>query len=722
MTFVNDDNEVLEVEGKVAMTKQAVSLFGFKVKGDYSVNFRVDNNSETREKLNYQGPQMLNQTAWTRQPWSMMRDGNIFMRGAIVIQSDYGDYLDCYFVSGNSNWISLLSALITTLDLSAYITQLNKATIASKTSATSGIIFPMADWAYAYQKNGSDFYQYPITDQTGSTSFFDFYPCLYLHTLVTEIFQQNGLKISGSVLDDPLYKSFIVTPTNGQMQRPPFKDMTANGSLQVYAFSASYQKYTSFTETSDPDNLFSNNTYTANKTASMYVTLTITSFFSTDVVTIDIYKNGVSVYSAPFPAVVAPYIFTSSLLTYVYGDTFEVYVKSASGAFQLTLNLLIETPVVIGPGDFIDPKYFLPSLACLEVVKFVINYFGCEAYFNQYSKTVRVDIIDKIKLEDAEDWSEYYQSHRNEYSVVQAENNYIRFKENGADESIVNYNASHLTDYGDGNITTGNRIKVENELAKYPFSPSSFGQSLNSMFLTSVPLITLADSGKPQAYTFTIDPGFPANSTQFSWGAASDIIPSGEVIRITNSNGASLGFFISSGGTTTSVVVPLPFTQTDTGYIYRQAITFNDVGARFLAVRPSSLITDFSDKSSISIKDSSGTTTGITTIPYATFSKKTVNYNIDLWQANCAIDNPDSGGFTDPTIVQLYFGKISNILNNPNVRSQLILPEAVFHSFDFSQFVYLKVERLEGYFMVESIANYQESDQETEVNLYMLNG
>src|SRR6478736_2984625 len=103
-------------------------------------------------------------------------NGNILDRGYIVIQSEEPKSLNCFYVSGNSNWINLLTGLITDLNWDSYLVQINKANVLSKASATSGITFPYVDWSYDL-KNG-----FNTRDATNDVevSFQDFYPCLYL--------------------------------------------------------------------------------------------------------------------------------------------------------------------------------------------------------------------------------------------------------------------------------------------------------------------------------------------------------------------------------------------------------------------------------------------------------------------------------------------------------------------------------------------------------------
>ena len=103
----------------------------------------------------------------------------------------------------------------------------------------------------------------------------------------------------------------------------------------------------------------------------------------------------------------------------------------------------------------------------------------------------------------------------------------------------------------------------------------------------------------------------------------------------------------------------------------------------------------------------------------AWFDKPILNKNIDVYKDSLSMSTILSRTYNN-TIDEVYLRPIKNIYNNPTIKAKMRLPESVFQSFDFTSFIYLKTENLEGYFMVESIVNYQDSISETEVNLYMI--
>lgn len=265
MTFRDDNGNELNFDGDFAMTKQSVSIFSGKIKGDVSITFSVDNNSENRATLGYYGPQMLNQVAWTKQAFNRVRNGNVIDRGYIVIQSDEGDTLECYYVSGNSNWVQRLNGLITELTWPftrgnfAYALEFYRVwTFTASSSTTSGIVFPFADYAFDLKK-GYNLYMggYSLVDKNGDRqlrSFCEIYPALFMHSLVEQIGEQNDIKFTGDVFDDAIFKSLVIPPSNGQLKGDPFFNISARGADQadIPNNGSAPVKYNSFTETNDP--------------------------------------------------------------------------------------------------------------------------------------------------------------------------------------------------------------------------------------------------------------------------------------------------------------------------------------------------------------------------------------------------------------------------------------------------------------------------------------
>ncbi len=112
--------------------------------------------------------------------------------------------------------------------------------------------------------------------------------------------------------------------------------------------------------------------------------------------------------------------------------------------------------------------------------------------------------------------------------------------------------------------------------------------------------------------------------------------------------------------------------------------------------------------------------TTISSLHYSVFTAGKSGFNIDNYSANLAVDNPNISGYTNPTTKQVYFGSISKFLQNPDVRAKMIIPESVYREFNFENLIYIKSEKLTGYFFVRSIVNYVDGNTPCEVNLNML--
>lgn len=732
MTFVNDEGEVLDFDGFFAITKRAVSFFKSSIQGDFSVNFSVANNSVNRKVLRYDGPMMLSQVAFTRQPFTLIRNGNPFARGFIVIQQDLGKTLSCFFLSGNANWINLLTGLITELDFSGvtnavnYELQLTASNVNTRMHTTEGIIFPMVDWCYDLNKGGNEWFVANLLDirQDPYQSYFEWYPCFYLHTLVTEIMKQKGLKIAGNILDDKLYQSLVLTPFNGEMKRDNVNITTAYGTAQV-ATGGADQTYVNLTEASDPDNTFSGGIYTSVRSSKIIVTLTIVAVTvsgGVGVAHVGLDKNGVSYaqYSVQTNVGLGTYVVETDG---VAGDVFRVYFSDGplSTSLTLTANVKYDIPTPITVNDYFTPNQFLPALSCVEVIKFVINYFGCASYYNEYSKTITVNIVEKLNIEDAHDWSQYFQGRRVDYAAASAANNYLRLAKS-EDTEIKAYNKAHLVKYGEGNITTDNTLKESNDAVKIPFAPSEFGIGKNGDWLTNIPLVQLVDSGEPFNYT-----AISNEPTRAVYEYAGDVaLVAGQAIRIVDDIAGDIGIYIvenssTAGGTVFVRFYNIQFAQTGTGKLYPQERIFNTIAPRLLIVKPESLFTSISSiDSTYNLYDSAFSGSSKSAMGLGYFCKSKTGLAVDTMRANAAFDNPDIETFTDPGVKELNFRKITSMLRNPIIPVTMTLPEAVYQSFKFDHFIYLKTVDLTGYFWVDSISNYQDSTTPVTVNLLMI--
>lgn len=705
MTFRDDNGNVLETQDDVAITKQSISLFNFQIKGDFSVNFTVSNTNDNRKKLGYYGPTMVNQVAFTRQPWTLLRNGNAFVRGYIAIQDDDTNDLSCFFISGNSNWINLLGGFITELDYSDYQVQI--ANLSNFKSLNSGIVFPVHDWLYNLNKSSKFFVLDNLLDGNNNT-FNEIMPCFYLKSLVQEIFEQSEIKFNGTLFNDFLYNSLLVGPITANIKRQPVNNVTAIGSNQAYASAPNYVKYTSLTAQIDPESTISSGSYIAPRSSVITYKIDINSRSVGTSPTIKIQKNGVdqgskdvttsSYYELSFP---------------VYkGDIVDILVKSNTSAGSWNVDLTVSTNTNIGYLDYVTPNSFLPKYKSIDIVNFIVNFFGCSVYFDDVGKVISINIIENFKREDSYDWSNYYLAHSVRYTIENAKHNYVLFGDSD-DSTIQSYNLNNEIDFANGDIQTGNEFKFSKDLFKIPFSPSYFGQEKSGAWMSSFPLISFQDSGTSITFTDIASSGGLAS---YNVGSTNSFTV-GEVYRIVEDD-KDVGYASVRSKTSDRVVFYRNWPGDTTGTLYKQTATFNSKGPALLVNNPNINVSNFQTGVFATYENTTQTTH--TTYPYAYFAKSRTMMNLDSFKASASFGSINDPLFKDRPIQELYFNKISRLIGNPYFKVMMLLPEPVYKNFMFDRLIYLKTETLIGYFFIDKIVNYVNGSTPVEVDVYML--
>lgn len=224
ISFINDDGGQIQLEEDLLITKQVASFKSFKIKGDISVSFNVENNSVNRKTLGYYGFAQINSPVFSSTPFNLVKNGNILMRGLMVIEEDTGDTLSLYFISGNSDWFKALAFNCREIRTDRFKADWNRTSISASLNKTEGIVFPLVDWFYRGEK--ADRYLNLGTSSGFADSLNDIFPvcdsfpCLFIHTLLGEIANHAGIKIEGDIFDDRFFKTLILTPDSCDVVDP----------------------------------------------------------------------------------------------------------------------------------------------------------------------------------------------------------------------------------------------------------------------------------------------------------------------------------------------------------------------------------------------------------------------------------------------------------------------------------------------------------------------
>lgn len=592
-SFINDRGEI-QIKNEVLITKQVASFKNFKIKGDITVSFSVPNTSENRDVLGYYSPNQLESPVFSSTPFNMVQNGNLLMRGLMVIEEDNGDELLLYFISGNANWFKDLEFSLRDLRNTNYSTVWSLANLQTRVGATDGIVFPIIDWLYKGQK--IDNY---ITDGINpgfgadiDFQVYEYFPCVYIKSVLEQVSNFSGIKIDGTIYKDKFFNSLILTPSSPDIYDP------------------------------------------------------------------------------------------------------------------ITQNLLV-------PGDVVTIESIVPDMKAIELLKWVCVTFSVIPVFDTFSNTLTLDLLDKKPLQ-GDDWSNYLQEYQVRFDQVQ--NNYIRLS--SSDTVFDSYNETRDVQFGEVNINTEKNDGQSKVLYTSPF-PACF-DSVSETQKLAVPYIPMYELDDEEEYVFVSSGN--RGTTEFNgYGFPFDDNSDRFIIRVESQSGNYDGYHKAfkyiSPLTNKKLNTYTLYNGNTSGTIFTQSVSKGSPGSRVLTFIPSIISTDYNSQNfRIGTPDAYDTLSTSATAYY--YKPWYVLYpNLNRFRQGLSYGSIDN--YNDYSIESMYFNYLRGIITSPTIRVKMLIPEAVFASFNF-QFIYLNTGHLNGYYFVETIRNYKDSSTLCEVDLLEL--
>lgn len=614
ISFVTDSGNRIEYNGDFGVTKQVASFKNFKIKGDVSISFTIPNTTNNREALGYYGLNQVNSPVFSNNVFNLLKDGNTLMRGELIIESDTGKDLNLYFISGNANWFRLLDFSCKDIRNNGYNVRWSRAWMDHTRGNTTGIIFPFIDWIFGREKFDNEYWIFNAFDESidplnigGLYTAVNQFPCLYINTLVNELAKVAGIKINGTLLDNKVYNSLLITP--------------------------------------DGPELFNQ-----------------------------------------------------------YGRISTFNIRNNSLAASQGIN------------DLIHIQDIAPDMTAIDMIRWLIITFGCVPVYDVYSSTLTLNILDKIEKSTSEDWSAYIQNCTIRYNQYQ--NNYIKVAEPVEDE-LIEYNIGRDVKYGELNIESGKEDGSTNDLYESPF-PAVKDAVGTTPIKHATPFVKFYDltDGDPIPYTSVSigTNGFAQFNCAFNFDSSSISEGDNIIIRIDDDNGTYDGYHIAIDASNVMVLTGALFLSNSTGTLYIQRITSVQSKPRILVCVPDISVTRFQSKTFLGLYQDE-ITGSILRAAYAYHAKPFYSDYSFLNGNKTGMIYGDVSGIIDTTVEERSLKKITNILNNPTIEANMILPEKVFSSFNFDKFVYLKYKDIQGYFFVEKIDNYKDGVTPVRVDL-----
>ncbi len=706
MNYLQDaDGNTIPIPDEVYLFKGIVSFFDFTIKGEYSTDFQIPNDSQTRRILGYHGINQAIQV--TEVVFGFYVMGEQVSYGRLFIRK-VGSTFDVFFIAGNANWINRITGSIKDLDFSRYDVRLTSPNVDALKSTTEGIIFPVCDWAYNYKKLTNAFLLRPILGVSQNV-FSDMYPCFHIKTIFEKIFSDLNITLQGTLLSDPIYRSIVISPAevistaytsaisgpNGQVEsmsvnRPGFDDQDITG----------FAKVVMDTGTSKFNNALDRLVMIADYTA----VITYSSQFKIpETGTIYLHINGISVDSVAYTNALS--VNGSYTVTGNAGDYVELFMESPTSTDVAKANVTMTFQNTTVTIPTIYSSDILPQVNKIDFVKYVVARFACLLEFDEISQVLTVTKLDSVSVTDAVDLSDDIIDYEEIPSSGHGSRNYLRTSES---DELINYKVNNLA-FGDYVIDSDG--EEEETIIRTPFQPSETFTNFNlNWLITNIPLIVLEDSGLGLEVVpsdsggnarFTLsDPSLMAtNHNHYVFRIEGDLYNGFFTVQ---SHTVATGLLITHGN--------IPYTGLTNHIIYPQKIVFNKAGSRELIVVRNAEINSINTgstiygNSNIKLVDLNGTYPQLTQA-WAYFAKPTIGTAIDNYKINLnygPVINVSSFSFR-----QFYHQGLEKVITAPRVMATFLFSQTEYKSLLLRNLIYLKTQDFEGYFLILNIDGYK---------------
>lgn len=704
------NNEYLDFNQPVLQDRKA-KLFEEidKIEGDVSFEFQLYLSSQNIRILNFPFPDSSSKTVYRAIEADLLNEeGQLVSNGFIKIERKINLTLFCSFFGGNSNWFAMLSGNLTDLRLTQYDADQTVSTITSSWSNSSGIVWPMIDTGAL------------STRSFRNLKVEDFAPCLYVKTLMFQLFQQSGLKLSGELLDDWRYNNLVMA-SNGRSQeeidnRSTFalKNTTQSippSTIEVIEYDDD-SSYPYFDGSQDNFSLITNR-YTADVKMSVNVTVTV---------------NLDNVTGA------------NALLIAVSGFT-QKFIFQGGNVLSLSANLLlnagdyITTGIstgslfgvdIVGATIKITPTYIykafgkssVPKWTKQQFVSQVLAIFNVVPAYDPYTKTVTLNLFDKIKSKEPIDISEFVEAPEIDYSEFISDygrSNNFRYQETDID-NLQEYNISTFLKYGTGVIPVDNDfIEESKDVLESDFAaPISYINGAFDMSLERIPFVELEEDVNT---TFT---GVADSGGLAQFNVTDDLFSVGDLVRVSDSTNNSYNgeFLVATVGSGFITLREPAYDTNATGTITKLVHQFTTDDSVYLFLNiPNYTISKASGNTSFYLED---TTYSSIAIAYFNLLNTGNQINTEYKQGLSfgSIVNPL---FYQRTMLQDYWATFGRILNDPvKLKQNAYLPWKIHNQIDFLRPIMIKTLETTNLYYCNLERGYQNSYTPVELELIKL--
>lgn len=673
-----DFNDIVEIERQALLFEELS-----ETRGDFSYSFTIQATHNNLFLLGLPFPDNASKLVYQKINADLISDsGHLVRTGFIRVEVlDYIEGITCSFFSGNSNWMALLTGDMTELNLSSYDRDMTASEIGDSFLETEGIVFPVIDTGALIMRS------YP------NLAIEDFVGCFYLHTLFKEVFKQSGLKLSGELLNDPLFNMIVVaTNTRSKIDVDNNTIFAGKNDNQVIPTGLSVQDIT-FNLHSQPYFTGSDVTFNSDieyvASSDMLVDISFT-YVATIYIIVQIKRNG----SNLFPEF--PNATTANDQSTAYANS---VLLRAGDVIKITAFNDQASPSTITKATLrITPKFIykafgrscVPLWTKLEFVSNVLSIFNTVTDYDPYSKTVTINLFNRVKTKTPIDLSSYVQVTQVDYIdfISNYGQNTLLTYETSEDDSLQEYNISSFLNYGAGVIEVNNEFlnKTESLLDSDFAAPISYYNSVFDASLEKINFVQLDDLASTDISSTSSASGEPR------FNIDDEIFNTYDVVRIESTEPTYNGIYTVF--------------STGSGWVQVQGLLYNGAATGTITKLKHEVTTDDSVYLFVKTKRYNAVDFTITdrtwyfntlaeddwALAYFSLLNNGTQINEDYKQSL------SFGTITDPsfyqrTIIQTYWGTASSVLNDPvKLFVTAYLPETVYKSLTSLTPVYIKTK------------------------------
>lgn len=654
MLKVND--EYLEYNGDIEIERRAKLFEDIStVDGDFSYEFELQLTAHNVRVLAFPFADNQSKLVYQKIPAEVFSDnGESIAMGHIRIQRVGNNIAYCSFFSGNSNWFAMLTGNMDEIDLSEYEIDQTSANIQASWTQNEGVVFPIIDAGAMLERS------FPVMKVE------DFTPGVYVRDLLKKTFQSAGLKVDGELLSDYLFNQIVIFANSQSKNQIDIR--TANIYKSTSDLLSADDQVKIIFDTDSPEPYFigsnanitlSGSTYTAD--VKMNVSINVMATGVSGFLSFWAYRNGVK-----YRRVTKGQGTGTARITLEQGDTLELYAVTLPGLPGEYLTVTMEIKPVYVFAVFSDSV--VPKWTKQQFISNVLKPFCCLTKYDPYSKTVTINLFDKIKEKDAVDLSDFINVTETDYADFisnYARVNNFQYDPGNEGEEFNKYRVENMFKYGSGQIVADNEhLEESKDVLESDFSsPISYINPATGASMERINFVELAENGEAEILAITND-----SSLAIIEVSTLEFFEVGTLVRISDSPVQSYNgdwYIIDMdefGGDYFIKVLGMPYDGNSTGKATAMIHQFTDEDNVYMMVHvPNYSVNDFSPINDIYID-----VTPLNTAAVAYFNLINIGELInEQYTQGLSFGPVNDPLFYQRTLLEKYWGSFANILNDP---------------------------------------------------------